>query len=203
MRPGQPISSRQLQSAYADVQRELACAGLWYVGNPLTRTEVVLCREAPPDLMDAAGFFVNEMHRLYRSFGCEPGHIYIPQWVGRPGARRNRGSLRDVLRHEFAHALAFYHPGPIRRTRAFVAAFDARYDEVWYDPPTDKEDFVTDYAMTAPDEDFAETFMVWLRGLAQTSGMGSRRCRYRSGRVTPALRAKFRFVHDVCRRLAR
>jgi hypothetical protein len=200
MRLGQAVTFRQLQSAYADVQRELTRAGLWYARGPLTRTEVVLCRLPPPDFWDAAGFFINEAHFLYRAFGCEPGHIYVPNSILRQGRRQNRGSLRDVLRHEFGHALAFYHPGPIRRTRAFVGAFDARYDDPWPEPPTDPANFVTDYAMTSPDEDFAETFMVWLRGFSSSVP----RCRpYPPRRITPSLRAKFRFVRDVCRRLAK
>jgi hypothetical protein len=203
MRLNPAVSFAQLQSAYTDIQRELVRAGLWYQGRPLTRTEVILCAYPPPDLWDAAGFFINETHRFYKAFGCEPGHIYIPQWVLKPGARQNRGSLRDVLRHEFAHALAFYYPGLIRRTRTFVAAFEARYDEPWPDPPTDPKDFVTDYAMTSPDEDFAETFMVWLRGFSNPNASVTRSRRRPSRRATPALRAKFRFVRDVCRRLAR
>lgn len=200
MRATQAVSCQQLHSAYADVRRELVKVGLWY-GGRISQAEVVLCRRPPPDLRDAAGFFVNEQHFLYRSFGCEPGHIYVPQGILEQPQRR--GSLRDILRHEFGHALAFYYPGLIRRRRAFVAAFDARYDEQWLIPPTDPADFVSDYAMTAPDEDFAETFMVWLRSCSRCRASESRcpRCPSRCG--TPALRAKFRFVRDLCRRLSR
>jgi hypothetical protein len=203
MRPRPTHNSEPLQSAVADVKRELAQAGLWHEQSRLVRTEVVLCEEPPPDLRDAAGFFISAAHRSYRAYGCDPGHIYIPKWVLKPDARQNRGSLRDVLRHEFAHALAFHHPGLIRRPRAFLAAFEARYDEAWTEPPTDPVDFVTEYAMTGPDEDFAETFMVWLRGFSNSSAVAPRSRWSSSRRVTPALRAKFRFVRDVCRRLAR
>jgi hypothetical protein len=196
----QAIGYQQLQSALADVRRELMEVGLWY-GGRISQAEVVLCRRTPPDLRDAAAFFVNRQHMVYRAFGCEPGHIYVPQGI--LGQRERCGSLRDVLRHEFGHALAFYHPGLIRRRRAFVAAFDARYDDQWIIPPTNAEDFVTPYAMTAPDEDFAETFMVWLRTCGRCRASQSRcaRCPSRGG--SPALRAKFRFVRDLCHRLSR
>jgi len=203
MNRGDAVSYRQLQSAYADVQRELARAGLWYEGHPLTKTEVIWCHFAPPDLRDAKGFFINETHRLYRAFGCEAGHIYVPRRVLEQGPRRYRGSLRDVLRHEFGHALAYYHPALIRRSRAFVEAFGACYDGNWPDPPTDSVDFVTDYAMTSPMEDFAETFARWLCNPDNPLRTLPRFRRNPHCRPTRALRAKLRFVRDVCRRLVK
>lgn len=70
-------------------------------------------------------------------------------------------SLRDVLRHEFAHAIADTHRG-LFRSNYFVDAFGAahHWDFEWeYDP----EHHVSDYAATAPAEDFAETFMFYIR----------------------------------------
>jgi hypothetical protein len=64
-------------------------------------------------------------------------------------------------------------------------------------------DFVTDYAMTSPDEDFAETFMVWLRGFSNPNARVSHLRGCSSRRITSALRAKFQFVRSVCRRLAK
>ena len=70
-------------------------------------------------------------------------------------------SLRDVLRHEFAHAIADTHRG-LFRSSYFADAFGAahHWDFEWeYDP----EHHVTKYGATAPAEDFAETFMLYLR----------------------------------------
>jgi hypothetical protein len=203
MRRGQPITFRQLQSAYTDVQRELERAGLWHQRGRLINTQVVLCKLPPPDFWDAAAFFVREVNYVYRAFGCEPGHIYVPKWIWRLKRGQYRGSLRDILRHEFGHALAFHYPGPICRTRAFAAAFDARYDDPWPEPPQDPANFVTEYAMNSPEEDFAETFMVWLRGFSGANGRGSHYGRKSPDRITPALRAKFRFVRDVCRQIGK
>lgn len=70
-------------------------------------------------------------------------------------------SLRDVLRHEFAHAIADTHPG-LFRSAFFSDSFGAahHWDFEWeYDP----EHHVSEYAATAPAEDFAETFMLYIR----------------------------------------
>ena len=92
------------------------------------------------------------------------GHINIPRvslsrlshlWKG------GYTSLRDVIRHEFAHAIADTHRG-LFRSSCFSEAFGAahHWDFEWeYDP----EHHVSEYAATAPAEDFAETFMLYLR----------------------------------------
>jgi hypothetical protein len=70
-------------------------------------------------------------------------------------------SLRDVLRHEFAHAIADTHRG-LFRSAFFSDSFGAghHWDFEWeYDP----EQHVSEYAATAPAEDFAETFMLYIR----------------------------------------
>lgn len=70
-------------------------------------------------------------------------------------------SLRDVLRHEFAHAIADTHRG-LFRSAFFSDSFGAAHDwgfEWEYDP----EHHVSEYAATAPAEDFAETFMIYIR----------------------------------------
>ena len=70
-------------------------------------------------------------------------------------------SLRDVLRHEFAHAIADTHRG-LFRSGYFAEAFGAahHWNFGWeYDP----EHHVSEYAAIAPAEDFAETFMVYVR----------------------------------------
>ena len=70
-------------------------------------------------------------------------------------------SLRDILRHEYAHAIADTHRGLIR-ARQFTDAFGAHHtwDFEWeYDPYF----HVTPYAATCPAEDFAEVFMLYLK----------------------------------------
>lgn len=113
------------------------------------------------------------------------GEIHIPRvslsrlsqlWNGQ------RVTLREVLRHEYAHALADTHRG-LMRARHFAEAFGAghHWNFEWeYDP----EHHVSEYAAMAPAEDFAEVFALYLR---------------HGGRIpnplaTPAIRRKWRFV---------
>lgn len=73
-----------------------------------------------------------------------------------------------ILRHELGHAVdnAF----ELRRKRARQRVFgrsSTRYPE-WYSPKPHSKSFVTHldywYAQSHPDEDFAETFAVWMSG---------------------------------------
>ena len=90
-----------------------------------------------------------------------------------------RGSLRDVVRHEYAHALEHHYPRLTGRSARFRETFGEG----------DNEDFVSDYAKTNPSEDFAETFMLYIR---------------HAGRLpiklnTTVIRQKWRFVADLAR----
>ena len=100
-----------------------------------------------------------------------------------------RVGLRDVLRHEFGHALVDIYPRMFR-TASFRQAFGASIhsDLRWhYDP----ELFISPYAATNPEEDFCETFMVWL----STGGKGQKR-------FAPAIRDKMQFVEHLVAQLS-
>ena len=96
-------------------------------------------------------------------------------------------SLREVLRHEYGHAVAYCYPRLIR-SRRFRRAFGLPHDS------TQTLDFmpgfhVTEYSAVSPAEDFAELFMLFLG---------------RSGRLpeylaTPPIRRKWRFIQHLCR----
>ncbi len=94
--------------------------------------------------------------------GYKPGHIYIPAYVLTQLFWQQRGSLRDVIRHEYAHALAYYHPDLIIDSKLFELVFGGNYTS---EEPSKmkKEAYVTEYAQTFPMEDFAETFMIYVR----------------------------------------
>ena len=94
-------------------------------------------------------------------------------------------SLRDVLRHEYAHAIADTHRGLIRSWH-FANAFGGPHTwnfEWEYDPYF----HVTEYAAKCPAEDFAEVFMLYLKH----SGVLPRRIR------TPAISKKWTFVREL------
>ena len=99
----------------------------------------------------------------YQDYGGS-GEIWIPAVSLSKIADRFTGrytALADVLRHEYGHAFADTHRGLMRR-RSFRQAFWTTIgddDPMRYDP-----DFhVTPYAATNAGEDFAETFMLYLK----------------------------------------
>lgn len=124
----------------------------------------------------------------------ETGEILIPRLsldrLGQILLGGQRVGLRDIIRHEMAHALANCHPRLVR-TRAFRRAFGAHHDAEWQDPPQfDPDGFLTEYACSAPYEDFAETVMVFTRHRGKVA-----RYRHRKG-----LARKLAFVAGLPRR---
>jgi hypothetical protein len=167
------VTPRRLNSATADVRRELDRLGFY---NPAIQS-------VPVRLVPAGKAYG------WQYYGSS-GEIHIPciSW-----ARLSHlfaggyTSLRDVLRHEYAHAVADTHRGLIRSAR-FRDAFGAAHswDFAWeYDP----EHHVTDYAASAPAEDYAETFMLYVRHGG----------RLPAAQNTARIRARWRFVRDLGR----
>lgn len=165
MKAGQSVSYPQLERAVSDVRGELSRLGI-FEDTRLEEVEVLWC--ALPQLISplAHGFYISESSPLRRSLGYLPGNIYIPRWVIAEGFKQRRGSLRDVLRHEYGHALAYGYPKLIQRSVRFREFFGVGHDQeedldAWEEQPDSA--FVSNYARSNPGEDFAETFMVYLR----------------------------------------
>ena len=125
--------------------------------------------------LDAMGFYDERVHRVdvYRA---PVGYAYGWHYYGSSGEinipavslsrlynlfEGTYTSLRDILRHEYAHAVADTHRGLIR-SRRFADAFGAHHT---WDFGWEYDDYyhVTSYAATAPAEDFAEVFMLYLK----------------------------------------
>ncbi|MBU3677644.1 MAG: hypothetical protein FGM54_10775 [Chitinophagaceae bacterium] len=70
-------------------------------------------------------------------------------------------SLKDILRHEFAHAFAFTHQKLIKN-KLFKEAYGTFHDDDETAWEFDERFFVSEYAATSAMEDFAETFMYFL-----------------------------------------
>lgn len=104
------------------------------------------------------------------SFACygwfEPeGDIYIPAVNGANLSDLITGHhtrLTDVLRHEWAHALADRRPRLIESKR-FTCTFGGSYDPHRPVRTYDPEHHLTPYAAASPCEDFAKTFHFYLR----------------------------------------
>ena len=189
MKKGQRVSKKQVDAAAVAVQNELAAAGFWHETSRLVEVDVFWCLfpQLPPA---ALGFFIHDAGRISRLLGYEPGHIYIPQWVLMQTFWQDRGSLRDILRHEYGHALAHYYPKLIQRSADFREVFGGSYHGERRAPFEDGT-FVSDYAMESPAEDFAETFMVYLR----------LRGKLPAGFTSPALKRKWKFIGRLAKAL--
>lgn len=93
------------------------------------------------------------------------GHIYIPAVTGAQLSDLITGhhtSLADVLRHEWAHALADRQPrmvGGRRFREVFGGSYESQHPVWEYHPDL----HLTPYAASKPCEDFAETFHFYLR----------------------------------------
>ena len=134
------ISITRLSRAFNVVRDELREVGLLDDGVYLDQIELV--RSPLPSIWTMGYCFHNGVTWL-RLVGYQPGTIYIP--INAPVERSSGYTLADVIRHEFGHAWAWLDR--------------KRIDGV----PAPEEDFVSEYAMTRPAEDFADTFMTYLR----------------------------------------
>jgi len=125
-------------------------------------------RNAPVVTVSSEVGYMSWAHGLYivqGRWGYDTGTIYVPRvslvrLLERLGRRRT--TLRDVLRHEFAHALAYRSGSLVRDWKRFEQVFGAHHDGE-YEVGIPGDHFVTGYAATSPCEDFAETVMCYLR----------------------------------------
>ncbi len=186
MAKSQIISQKQTTSAANAVQGELYSIGLWYEDSRLLDVEVYWCPIPSIKMYDAAGFFFHGTRFYDRFFGYEEGHIYVPSFLLIDIVYSRTFSLRDIIRHEYAHALAHYYPEMIVRPKEFKNVFGGTYYSV---KPSKMEDeaYITEYAKTDPSEDFAETFMVYVRrkGVIPTN------------MTNPKLKRKWKYISKI------
>ena len=180
------FSLLKAEAAFNHVRSELCELGLLSAGKYLDKIELVLT--ALPSILGEAGYvFDRHVPFFARMVGYEEGVIYLPRNIPHtkylPG-----GTLIDVVRHEFAHAWAWLDPIFISRPW-FRKTFGGKYQDTHYfesnvyttfkkmarhsDSTPDGEwhfrhygfsrYFYSEYAMKAIYEDFAETFMCFLR----------------------------------------
>jgi hypothetical protein len=172
------VTLEQLNRANQTVTREMMALGLWT--HRLHHISVLL---APRGV--AHGWQWYEGDRSIRIAARSRARLKEAL------ARKKRTPLRDVLRHEWAHALASVHRAAFR-SRHFRAAFGGAHgwDFSWlYDPAH----HVSTYAATATSEDFAETFMFYLKHRGQLPARFD----------TPVIRRKWRFIAALAQRLRR
>lgn len=187
------ISHTTVVRAYAHVFKELSAVGL--MTQALCEVPVVVqAFDIGPFVLAYEGLYVEEPG-LGGLLGFSARTIYVPRLsLSRLIASVRGGvasSMRDILRHELGHAFAVEHPGLVRRSTAFTRAFGARYDD---HVAQDEEDCVSAYAASSPAEDFAETFMTYVR-------VGGDITRFKKG--GPAVHRKLRFVAALANEVRR
>lgn len=152
------ISTAELNRALYKVQHELYQNGLWNEGSPLTDVEVKL--DSTPTLF-TQGNFTHAIKKYEHFMGYKEGIIYITQFSLSYLENSKYSSVRDLVRHEYGHAFAEKYDRLIRK-KNFENVFGDRY----YDAKKNKmpdEAYFTDYAKDNSMEDFAETFMLYLK----------------------------------------
>lgn len=115
--------------------------------------------------LDSIDVYLVPIHYNCYGWFMPDGHIYIPAVTGATLSDLVTGHhtrLTDVLRHEWAHALADRRPRLVAGRR-FRKAFGGHYDSPhqFFDYHPDLH--LTTYAASKPCEDFAETFHYYLR----------------------------------------
>jgi hypothetical protein len=155
------VSFKQVNGATRDVQRDLFKSGFWYEQTRLNQATVYWTRMPSKD---ASGLFCHGLGMLDRIAGLKQGHIFIPA-ITMVHLMRSRTSisLRDVIRHEYGHAFAHYYPELIIRSKEFSKVFSGNYYSAQPSAIYDAASYVSQYAQSCPMEDFAETFMVFVR----------------------------------------
>ena len=151
------VSKPEAFRAFDAVCRELRALGLMPQGGEL---EGVCCEWHPAEIGSFAvtGYrpsdFATEGYYWNRT-------IHLPAWGFWFGSA---DGIRNVVRHEFGHALADIRPKLFKGAvfhRAFGAPYGrrgvARFRADW------EESCVSEYAASCTGEDWAETFMLFLR----------------------------------------
>ena len=139
----------------------------------ITWTDVCRANNQVTDELDHLGLWSDRLDKIevywvhvsWVCYGWYDGHIYIPALTGPQLSDFILGKymrLTDILRHEWAHAVADRHPKLIDTDR-FERVFGGPYESS--DPVHDYDSarHLTRYASSMPCEDFAEVFHYYLR----------------------------------------
>ena len=176
--------------AYNKVRDELIDQGILWRNSKLDKVECLYESIAPiAALKGWMGYFDFDDHNIHFP------SLYLPiGWLfGRAG---EKNSALQVIRHEFGHALADRYPETLESGGLFVKAFGSAYgDKPAEDtnPVNWEFDFVTPYAASAPREDFAETFMLFLKHKGKLPAKYANK---------PAIVKKWKAVAEIVKRVA-
>lgn len=174
------ISKKSLNRAITDVSAEFRNLGIQHI---IENTEV------------RHTFFGIYLGYYAPDCAGKPGHVEIPRWsvlrVLCLGMGYQPLAIREILRHEYGHALAYQYRR-LLRSKLFRVAFGMHHEKEQaseYDPAR----HVTAYAATRPYEDFAEVFAEFVKLQGEIP----------LWYATPAIRKKWEFVRRLCSQVSR
>ncbi len=183
-------SSDEVYKAYNKVRDELIRLGVLWDGSKLDKVDCTYLTVAPiAALGGTMGLYQPETKTI------EFPSVYLPiEALWRHlGAKAN---ALDVFRHEFGHALADLYPGALKKSGLFRAAFGGVYGE---EPAEERgvegwEDrYVSEYATSATQEDFAETFMLFVKHKGKIPAKYAKK---------PMIVKKWKAVAEIVKRVA-
>jgi hypothetical protein len=104
-----------------------------------------------------------------QAYFTHDGKIFVPMF-------QSKKNVRDMLRHEYGHSLLFNYP-KIAMKNEFIN----------FGHSIDVNDYLTNYAMKNPDEDFCETFMTYMKHHGKLPHK----------HVSPRMMKKWRFINGL------
>ena len=177
-----------MSRAYNKARVELIRLGLLWDGSKLDKVQCIYDPFDWHGLIRWMGFYQYDDRNIHFP-AVYNGLDWSLGWT-------DKNSAIDVLRHEFAHALAHRYPKALRDGDLFKKAFGGSYGDRTA-RGTDPDDWegrcVTEYAATQTQEDFAETFMLYLKHKGNIPAKFAKK---------PAIRKKWNAVEKIIRRVA-
>ena len=184
-------SYEHVNTAYNKVRMELWNLGVLWDGSKLEQVPCIYDPISPVAALSGTMGWYDE-----NSKDITFPSVYLPiaaLWCDL-GVKAN---ALDVFRHEFAHALAHRYPGALRDSDLFLRAFGGPYGKrpARGTDPDDWEDrCVTAYAATRTQEDFAETFMLFVKHKGKIPAKSAKKL---------AIRKKWKAVAEIVKRVAK
>ena len=179
------ISESGVKSALYRVRRELKDFGLLFTNSRLSKVKVIhegATFNGLASFMGIMGFY-----------DPQGKDIHIPAiWPAALLPWYKERCMADVLRHEFGHALEGKFP-KFFHDRRFKKAFGDEYGETKVSENDEEWNYVSNYARKNTQEDFAETFMLFLKytGVLPTKFSQQK-----------AILVKWKTVAAICRAIA-